>query len=58
MDPHCEGLEKCLKEINPKHFPGVYWGEPWKYDENIGCCVDCWREREFVFKGGGEIDGN
>jgi hypothetical protein len=37
----CPRPKNCLKEINPKHFPGVYWGEPWVFNENIGCCCDC-----------------
>ncbi len=31
----------CLKEINPEEHPGVYLGEPYKYDSNYGGCVDC-----------------
>ncbi len=31
----------CLKEINPEEYPGVYLGEPYKYDPRCGECVDC-----------------
>ena len=37
---------KCLKEINPEEFPGVYLGIPGKYDPDYGACVDC--EREYI----------
>lgn len=42
----CKGL-KCLKEINPEQYPGVFaGGDPWVYDENYGACVDCQRQFE------------
>ncbi len=31
----------CLKEINPEEYPGIYFGEPYKYDPNYGGCIDC-----------------
>lgn len=31
----------CLKEINPEDYPGVYFGEPYKYDPSCGECCDC-----------------
>jgi hypothetical protein len=44
----CIGRKRCLKEVNPEEHPGVYWGEPWKADENCGCCVSCHREFEML----------
>lgn len=44
--PQCMEQRNCWKEINPKHFPLVFWGEPFVFDENIGCCCDCKKERE------------
>lgn len=43
--PECGDSERCLKEINPKCFPGVYWGKPFVWDMSRGCCVDCAVER-------------
>jgi hypothetical protein len=37
--------KKCLKEFNPKHFPGLYWGSPWEYRDFLGCCCDCQVEK-------------
>ena len=42
----CPKPKNCLKEFNPKHFPGVYWGEPWVFNENMGCCCDCVSEQK------------
>lgn len=33
--------KRCHKEINPEEYPGVYNSEPFVYDKNCGCCVDC-----------------
>jgi hypothetical protein len=42
---------KCLKEVNPEEFPGVYLGTPGKYDPNWGACWDC----EKLYTEGGSI---
>lgn len=33
--------ERCLKEVNPKVFPGVYFGKPFEFNENEGACYLC-----------------
>jgi hypothetical protein len=43
--PECRDVERCLKEFNPEHFPGLYWGTPWEYRDFLGCCVDCQVEK-------------
>ena len=37
----CEGKPKCLKEINPEVHPGIFWSEPWKYEETLHACFLC-----------------
>ncbi len=32
---------RCLKEVNPEVYPGVFAGIPWEFDENWGACRDC-----------------
>lgn len=32
---------KCLKEINPEVYPGVYFGKAFEFDKNCGECVEC-----------------
>jgi hypothetical protein len=43
VDEKCRG-RKCLREINPEEFPGIYWGTPGDFDLNVGCCVHCEKE--------------
>lgn len=47
MDERCKG-RKCLREINPEQFPGVYWGTPGEYDPDCGCCNDCQLQLSFI----------
>ena len=47
---------KCFREINPKTFPGVYWGKRGDYDLNVGCCVHCERENNKSQGGTNEHD--
>ncbi len=39
--PECGETKRCLKEINPIQFPGMYWGTPWRFQPYMGCCSDC-----------------
>lgn len=38
---------KCLREVNPEMFPGVFFGKQHHYEENYGGCLDCcWLETQ------------
>lgn len=50
MNERCKG-RRCLREVNPEQFPGVYWGAPGDFDLNVGCCVDC----ERAYTEGGKV---
>lgn len=37
--------EKCLKEVNPKAFPGVFFDDkPFQFDPNFMACYFCTRK--------------
>ena len=37
----CGDKKRCIREINPDVYPGVFFGEAWKYEENFLGCYLC-----------------
>ena len=42
----CDKTKRCLKEVNPASFPGVYFGTPHIYDPDWLGCVFCKEEEK------------
>ena len=42
----CPPVKKCVREINPQAFSGVFFGKKFCYEDDYLGCWMCWREFE------------
>lgn len=53
MNP-CEGKKYCMKQVNPK-TPRVYFGVPWKWEEEALACFLCGLGFGIAYVNGGPL---